>query len=106
MQNFTLQPEKIPLVLAANGVAEATRHLRIEDLELSARSYNCLKSTGVETIGQLIEYSQADLGNLPNFGKKSLDEVVEVLEQRGLFLYDHPVSKHLRDKQIQKIRSN
>jgi DNA-directed RNA polymerase subunit alpha len=58
----------------------------IEELELGVRSYNCLKREGVETVGDLIDKSEAELLNIPNFGKKSIEEVRERLAERGLTL--------------------
>jgi DNA-directed RNA polymerase subunit alpha len=58
----------------------------IEELELGVRSYNCLKRAGIQTVGDLIGKSEGELAAIPNFGKKSIDEVVETLSQRGLTL--------------------
>ena len=58
----------------------------IEELELGVRSYNCLKRAGIQTVGDLISKSEGELAAIPNFGKKSIDEVVETLSQRGLTL--------------------
>ena len=58
----------------------------IEDLDLSVRSYNCLKRAGIQTIGDLLAKSENELGAIPNFGKKSIDEVIETLVSRGLSL--------------------
>ena len=58
----------------------------IEELELGVRSYNCLKRAGIQTVGDLIAKSEGELAAIPNFGKKSIDEVVETLGQRGLSL--------------------
>src|SRR5215204_6101656 len=58
----------------------------IEELELGVRSYNCLKRAGIQTVGDLIGKSEGELAAIPNFGKKSIDEVVETLNQRGLSL--------------------
>jgi DNA-directed RNA polymerase subunit alpha len=60
----------------------------IEELELGVRSYNCLKRAGIQTVGDLISKSEAELNAIPNFGKKSIDEVIETLEARGLHLRD------------------
>jgi DNA-directed RNA polymerase subunit alpha len=60
----------------------------IEELELGVRSYNCLKRAGIQTVGDLISKSEAELNAIPNFGKKSIDEVIETLEARGLNLRD------------------
>jgi DNA-directed RNA polymerase subunit alpha len=58
----------------------------IEELELGVRSYNCLKRAGIQTVGELIGKTEGELAAIPNFGKKSIDEVVETLRARGLEL--------------------
>jgi DNA-directed RNA polymerase subunit alpha len=58
----------------------------IEELELGVRSYNCLKRVGIETIGDLVVKSENELAAIPNFGKKSIEEVKETLQQHGLTL--------------------
>jgi DNA-directed RNA polymerase subunit alpha len=58
----------------------------IEELELGVRSYNCLKRAGIQTVGDLISKSESELNAIPNFGKKSIDEVIETLHTRGLDL--------------------
>ncbi len=60
----------------------------IEELELGVRSYNCLKRAGIQTIADLLAKSEAELNAIPNFGKKSIDEVIETLAARGLSLRD------------------
>ena len=58
----------------------------IEELDLSVRSYNCLKRQGVNTIGQLTECSEHDLLNIRNFGAKSIEEVKDKLQGMSLGL--------------------
>jgi DNA-directed RNA polymerase subunit alpha len=58
----------------------------IEELELGVRSYNCLKRVGIETIGDLVTKTESELAAIPNFGKKSIEEVKETLAQHGLNL--------------------
>ncbi|MEA2348206.1 MAG: DNA-directed polymerase subunit alpha [Thermoleophilaceae bacterium] len=58
----------------------------IEELELGVRSYNCLKRAGIQTVGELLQKSESELGAIPNFGRKSIEEVIETLEARGLSL--------------------
>ena len=58
----------------------------IEELELGVRSYNCLKRVGIETIGDLVTKTENELASIPNFGKKSIEEVKETLAQHGLRL--------------------
>ncbi len=56
----------------------------IEELELSVRSYNCLKNANIQTIGQLVTKSEAEMLKTKNFGRKSLNEINEILENLGL----------------------
>lgn len=63
----------------------------IEELELSVRSYNCLKREGIHTVGELITRSEADLLDIRNFGQKSIDEVKEKLAGMSLSLKDNPL---------------
>ena len=61
-------------------------NILIEELELGVRSYNCLKRAGIQTVGDLISKSEGELNAIPNFGKKSIDEVIETLHARGMDL--------------------
>jgi DNA-directed RNA polymerase subunit alpha len=67
-------------------VPEAILEMSIDDLELSARSLNCLKKAGVKNVGALIANSEADLMKFKNFGSKSLDEVRKKLAEYKLAL--------------------
>ena len=58
----------------------------VEELELSVRSYNCLKNAGIQTIGELIQKTEAEMLKTKNFGRKSLNEIKEMLAQMGLSL--------------------
>ncbi len=69
-------------VAASNGLDE----ILIEELELGVRSYNCLKRAGVQTVGDLVRKSRSELNAIPNFGQKSIEEVIETLHSRGLDL--------------------
>ncbi len=62
----------------------------IESLDLTVRSYNCLKREGIHTVGELIGRSEADLLDIRNFGSKSIDEVKVKLATLGLALKDSP----------------
>jgi DNA-directed RNA polymerase subunit alpha len=75
------------------GVSEAVapsahgmENILIEELELGVRSYNCLKRVGIETIGDLVGKTEAELAAIPNFGKKSIEEVKETLAAHQLSL--------------------
>ncbi len=59
---------------------------RIEELDFSVRTYNCLKKANILTIGELVQHTEQDLMNIRNFGKKSLGEVKDKLAQLGLGL--------------------
>lgn len=59
---------------------------QITDLDLSVRSYNCLMRAGIQTVRQLVEFSENDLLNIRNFGVKSIEEVKDMLESMGLSL--------------------
>jgi DNA-directed RNA polymerase subunit alpha len=58
----------------------------VEELELSVRSYNCLKNANIQTIGELIQKTEAEMLKTKNFGRKSLNEIKEILAQMGLSL--------------------
>src|ERR671932_1125143 len=73
-----LQPEM--------SLAHGMENFPIEELELGVRSYNCLKRVGIETIGDLVTKSENELAAIPNFGKKSIEEVKETLASHGLKL--------------------
>ena len=64
--------------------------LPIEDLDLTVRSYNCLKREGIHTVGELLARSEADLMDIRNFGSKSIDEVKAKLQSMGMQLKDSP----------------
>ena len=68
------------------GLARGMENFPIEELELGVRSYNCLKRVGIETIGDLVTKTENELASIPNFGKKSIEEVKETLSQHGLSL--------------------
>jgi DNA-directed RNA polymerase subunit alpha len=65
-----------------------SRHLlrKVEELELSVRSANCLKNDNIVYIGDLVQKTEADMLRTPNFGRKSLNEIKEVLTNMGLHL--------------------
>ncbi len=77
----------VPTGGAAPAVASSGMDdILIEELELGVRSYNCLKRAGIQTVGELLQKSESELGAIPNFGRKSIEEVIETLEARGLSL--------------------
>ncbi len=70
---------------------------RIDDLDFSVRTYNCLKRDGKEILGDLIKITEVDLMRIRNFGRKSLTEVVERLGQYGLKLAAPPEDEPFKD---------
>jgi DNA-directed RNA polymerase subunit alpha len=60
----------------------------IEELEIGVRAYNCLKRAGIQTVGDLVQRSESELNAIPNFGKRSTEEVKESLHALGLSLRD------------------
>ncbi|WP_053725948.1 DNA-directed RNA polymerase subunit alpha [Streptomyces sp. WM6378] len=74
----------------ADSALAAGLAVPIEELELTVRSYNCLKREGIHSVGELVARSEADLSDIRNFGAKSIDEVKAKLASRGLALKDSP----------------
>jgi DNA-directed RNA polymerase subunit alpha len=73
---------------ARNAANNGLDEILIEELELGVRSYNCLKRAGVQTVGDLVRKTRSELNAIPNFGSKSIEEVIETLQARGLDLSD------------------
>lgn len=71
---------------ADDSQKEGSMNSPIEELELSVRSYNCLKRQGIDYVQQLLDCSEIDLVNIRNFGSKSIEEVKAKLEEMGLSL--------------------
>ena len=61
---------------------DPTSQIPIEELQLSVRAYNCLKRAQINSVSDLLDYTQEDLLEIKNFGQKSADEVIEALKQR------------------------
>ncbi len=81
------EPEGLTLTEPVATVATSPDlELAIEELDLSERPRNCLKRAQVNTVGELLTKSEDDLLAITNFGQKSLDEVIEKLDERGLSL--------------------
>ena len=70
----------------ANQLRNENLNRSVEELELSVRSYNCLKNANIQTIGELIQKSENEMLKTKNFGRKSLNEIKEILAQMGLSL--------------------
>ena len=72
-------------VISADEV-QKLMNMSIEDMDLSVRSYNCLKRAGINTVEDLIKKTEEDMLKVKNLGRKSLDEVIHKLEGLGLGL--------------------
>jgi DNA-directed RNA polymerase subunit alpha len=83
-----LDPVLDGAVRSPTRAPNAMDDILIEELELGVRSYNCLKRAGIQTVGDLVAKTEGELNAIPNFGKKSIDEVIETLHARGLALRD------------------
>jgi DNA-directed RNA polymerase subunit alpha len=85
--NFEEQPEareeklEKPTELINENLSKS-----VEELELSVRSYNCLKNANIKTIGELVQKSESEMLKTKNFGRKSLNEIKEILASMGLSL--------------------
>jgi len=90
-EQFTQEEEEVDA--EKQRVANLLR-TSIEDLNLSVRAYNCLKSANINTIGELVSRDEQDLLKFRNFGKKSLTELQEVIEEKNL-QFGMDVSKFL-----------
>ncbi|NBY45994.1 MAG: DNA-directed RNA polymerase subunit alpha [Acidimicrobiia bacterium] len=85
--NLTAEPVSLELgEVSGYSSGNGDLDLPIEDLDLSERPRNCLKRGQVNTIGELLTRSEEDLMNITNFGQKSLDEIKQKLDERGLSL--------------------
>jgi DNA-directed RNA polymerase subunit alpha len=83
---LTDEPRGLELGEVAPSTVSPDLDLPIEELELSERPRNCLKRARVDTIGQLVQKTEDDLLAITNFGSKSLEEVLQKLDERGLSL--------------------
>ena len=71
---------------AAFGLGNENLDKSVEELELSVRSYNCLKNANIRTIRELVQKTEAEMLKTKNFGRKSLNEIKEILHTMGLSL--------------------
>jgi len=83
-----LVAEREPEAAEEAGAAGGGDDRLIEELEIGVRAYNCLKRAGVQTIGDLQAKSESELKAIPNFGERSIEEVIEAMHGLGLALRD------------------
>jgi DNA-directed RNA polymerase subunit alpha len=87
LQMFRIEGEVETMPFEEAGIPAArARDIKIDDLDFSNRTYNCLKRQGIETLEELRNYSEEELMNIRNFGQKSLDEVKDKLHGYNLEL--------------------
>jgi DNA-directed RNA polymerase subunit alpha len=85
--NFDEEPEPVqPQVDEKKQKLLANMAKCVEELELSVRSYNCLKNANIQTIAELVQKTDGEMLKTRNFGRKSLNEIKEILEDMGLHL--------------------
>jgi len=85
--NFDEEPEPVqPQVDEKKQKMLANMAKCVEELELSVRSYNCLKNANIQTIAELVQKTDSEMLKTRNFGRKSLNEIKEILEEMGLHL--------------------
>jgi DNA-directed RNA polymerase subunit alpha len=78
--------QEVPADLVQAGAANDNLDKSVEELELSVRSYNCLKNANISTIRELVQKTEAEMLRTKNFGRKSLNEIREILHTMGLGL--------------------
>ena len=79
-------PEETSIFAQEEPVDNVELDKRIDDLDLSVRSFNCLKRAGIHSVRQLLDFSENDLLNIRNFGVKSIEEVKDKLDSMGMSL--------------------
>jgi DNA-directed RNA polymerase subunit alpha len=85
--NFEEQPEaREERTEKTTEVVNENLSKSVEELELSVRSYNCLKNANIKTIGELVQKTESEMLKTKNFGRKSLNEIKEILSNMGLSL--------------------
>ena len=84
--NFEEEVETVATEERKPEIRNENLNRSVEELELSVRSYNCLKNANIQTIGELVQKTEAEMLKTKNFGRKSLNEIKEILHSMGLSL--------------------
>ncbi len=98
--NFDAEPEEEKVENEKDAEAERLRKIlttNVDDLELSVRSHNCLKAANIKTLGDLVRRDENEMLKFRNFGRKSLAELIEIVENYGLE-FGMDVDKILKEK--------
>lgn len=95
--NFDIEPEEEEIVEVDEEVLRIRKLLKmpVDELELSVRSYNCLMAANIKTIGDLVRRDEQEMLKFRNFGRKSLQELTKILEEKGLH-FGMDVDKYLK----------
>jgi len=104
--NFDEKPKEI----VEEEFDEEKEHIKkilkmsVDNLELSVRSFNCLKAANIQTIGQLVQKTEAEMLKYRNFGRKSLSELIGILSDMGLH-FGFNLSNYLTEEEIAELNS-
>lgn len=95
--NFEIEPEEEEVQEIDEEILRVKKLLRmsVDELELSVRSHNCLKNANIKAISDLVRLDESELLKFRNFGRKSLQEIQEILEKKGLY-FGMDVDKYLK----------
>ena len=95
--NFEIEPEEEEVQEIDEEVLRIKKLLKmnVDELELSVRSHNCLKNANIKTISDLVRLDESEVLKFRNFGRKSLQEIQEILEKKGLY-FGMDVDKYLK----------
>lgn len=96
--NFDIEPEEEEPVEVDEEILRIRKLLKmpVDELELSVRSYNCLMAANIKTIGDLVKRDEQEMLKFRNFGRKSLQELTKILEEKGLH-FGMDTDKYLKD---------
>jgi len=98
--NFDSEPEEEKVESEKDAETERLRKIlttNVDDLELSVRSHNCLKAANIKTLGDLVRRDENEMLKFRNFGRKSLAELIEIVDNYGLE-FGKDVDKYIKDK--------
>lgn len=101
--NFDIEQEEEQTVTQKDSEKERIRKIlltNVDDLELSVRSHNCLKAANIKTISDLVRKDESEMLKFRNFGRKSLAELMEIVENLGLE-FGMDVDKYLREEEME-----
>ncbi|MFQ5583361.1 MAG: DNA-directed RNA polymerase subunit alpha, partial [Calditrichia bacterium] len=97
--NFDIEPEEEETQEIDEEILRIKKLMKmnVDELELSVRSHNCLKNANIKTIGDLVRLDESELLKFRNFGRKSLQEIQDILEKKGLY-FGMDVDKYLKNE--------